>query len=432
MKIELTRSRTAAAVAILCVLALVVLAALLLRKPGDEEGGAPKEAALTSSSGPVAFDGTNYFVVWADDRGPGTGIYGARVSATATVLDETPIPMSTARGTQSSPEVAFDGTNFLVVWTDDRSATSTDDYDSFDVYGTRVSQEGNVLDPAGIPISTAEEDQSIGDVSFDGSNFLVVWDSQDPDGYNIHGARISPAGAVLDPKGFPISRARDEQTDPHVAFGGSHYLVTWSDARVGEGYDIFAARVSPTGKALDPGGIRISRGGSAWEAPAVAFGDENYLVAWTHWETGYYQEVRGARVSPEGTVLDPEGLVIAQSESEDSGQVVATDGSNFLVVWSQTHEEEVEPGSFTETGDVYGARVSTDGVVLDAVGRAISAGPADQGAHGLGFDGENYFLTVNAERSPFSERYDLRGVRLTRKGEPVKGPPITIAEADFP
>ena len=33
------------------------------------------------------------------------------------------IPISTAANGQSAPAVAFDGTNFLVVWQDDRSGT---------------------------------------------------------------------------------------------------------------------------------------------------------------------------------------------------------------------------------------------------------------------------------------------------------------------
>jgi large repetitive protein len=92
-------------------------------------------------------------------------------------------------------------------------------------------------------------------------------------------------------------------------------------------------------------------------------------------------------------VLDPGALVIARSENDNSGQLVAFDGSNYLVVWSETHEEEVQPSESYEIGDVYSARVSTDGAVLDSDARAISTAPGDQGAHGIAFDGANYFVT---------------------------------------
>ena len=404
----------AAAIGVLIAAAVTGLA-LVLTSDSDQ----PTAVAAWERT---AFDGTNYFVVWEDDHGRvGEGdVYGARISSAGSVLDRPPIRISTARESQVDPQVAFDGENFLVVWSDDRLKPDPEDPQD-DVFGARVSRAGVVLDPDGIPISTAEGQQLDPSLAFDGSRFLVVWTAAGSGFGNIYGARIAPTGKVLDPKGFVISSGSKGRSDPAVAFDGTRYLIAWSE-EAPDDYDIFATRVSPEGKALDPKPIRISRGGHAWDAPTVAFGDENYLVAWTNWETGYYQEIRAARVSPDGTALDPGGLVIPplQSETDNNGQFVAFDGSNYLVVWSQ---EEVEPDPLMGTGDVYSARVTTDGAVLDAVGTPISTGPGDQGTHGLGFDGANYFVTVLG----FAEPDDLRGVRLTREGAAVDEPPITIA-----
>ncbi|MEO0227999.1 MAG: hypothetical protein ABIL70_08145, partial [candidate division WOR-3 bacterium] len=155
---------------------------------------------------------------------------------------------STAANYQVSPSVAFDGTNYLVVWSDERSG-----YYIYDIYGARVSPNGVVLDPNGIPISTAANSQLYPSVAFDGTNYLVVWQDyrNNPDTSDIYGARVSQNGTVLDPSGIPISTAANYQVCPSVAFGGTNYLVVWQDYRNNpDTSDIYGARVSPNGVVL--------------------------------------------------------------------------------------------------------------------------------------------------------------------------------------
>src|SRR5207247_7257481 len=110
----------------------------------------------------------NYLVVWhaywypAHSQGrPTDEMDGARVSPAGNVLDPNGIAISAAPG--ANPSVAFDGMNYLVAWTDDRSSYS-------DIYGARVTRAGTVKDPGGIGISTAASDQIEPAVAFDGTN----------------------------------------------------------------------------------------------------------------------------------------------------------------------------------------------------------------------------------------------------------------------
>jgi len=207
---------------------------------------------------------------------------------------------------QDLPATAFDGTNYLVVWVDWRSGSDRD------VYGARVTVAGSVLDPTGIPISTAADNQNFPAVDFDGTNYLVVWqDSRNVASSDIYGARVSVGGSVLDASGIAISTATRNQWVPAVAFDGTNYLVVWEDSRNGDvsAYDIYGARVSVGGVVLDPGGIAISAGASYQESPAIGFDGTNYLVVWEDWRSDWYRPViYGARVSKSGTVLDPGGF----------------------------------------------------------------------------------------------------------------------------
>ena len=102
----------------------------------------------------LAFDGTNYLATWTDTRRADGTIAGSRVSTGGTALDNPRIVISTAANAQTAPAVAFDGTNYLVVWADNRAGDSTD------IYAARVSPTGTILDGTGIPISVATRDQT--------------------------------------------------------------------------------------------------------------------------------------------------------------------------------------------------------------------------------------------------------------------------------
>ena len=274
--------------------------------PGALHGRALGGQALRPG---VAFDGTNYLVVWTDYREGDPKVYGARVSPGGTVLDQDGFVISAAEG--SEPTVAFDGTNYLVVWSNQAS-----------IIGARVDPGGTVLDPGGITISTRPNVQWEPTLAFDGTNYLVAWTNATGGTVDVYGARMSPSGTVLDPAGIEIAVDPGSQYLPSVAFDGTNYLVVWEDDPC---HRIMGRRVSQGGVPDGDGSFLISycsvpRGkeprGKVWIQkmdPAVAFDGVNYFVTWVFLYgdvSGYYTDIQGARVTPERTVLDPQGFYI--------------------------------------------------------------------------------------------------------------------------
>jgi hypothetical protein len=86
-----------------------------------------------------------------------------RSSALALTLSRSNVAAEPAFERHYAPAVAFDGTNYLVVWQDGRGTY-------YDIYGARVSRAGVVLDPGGFAISTATREQRMPAVAFDGTN----------------------------------------------------------------------------------------------------------------------------------------------------------------------------------------------------------------------------------------------------------------------
>jgi hypothetical protein len=179
-----------------------------------------------------------------------------------------------AQGTQTKPSLAFDGTNFLVVWGDERIGTQGD------IFGARISPQGEILDPLGIPICTSQGIQSDVGVAWGGQNYLVVWQDLRSENWAIYGARVDPDGNVLDPDGFLIAGGVEWTISPAVASDGTNFFVVWSHDKLDTFYDIYGTRVTPDGEVLDPEGILICATYRLEISSSIAYNGSVYLVAW--------------------------------------------------------------------------------------------------------------------------------------------------------
>jgi hypothetical protein len=351
----------------------------------------------------VAFDGTNYLVVWEDNRTASWDIYGARVTVAGAVLDPTGIAISTTQYQESYPAITSNGTGWFAVWEDYRINTGVSD-----IYGARVNGSGVVLDPAGVCVSAAAGNQLQPAVAFDDTNYLVVWqDYRIGAQANVYGARVSEDGIVLDPTGIGISLAVKDQTNPAIASGGAKTFVAWQDYRnsTTDAADIYGARVSVGGSPLDPDGIAISKEVNNQLVTAVAFDGTNYLVVWEDYRNSLKGEIYGTRVSADGEVLDPQGIVISTGANGRFNPAVAFDGTNYLVVWQDYR--------YDNYGDIFGARVGTDGVVLNPGGIIIAFASKEQLYPALAFDGTNYLVVWQDKRSG---SWDIYGARVSVSG----------------
>jgi hypothetical protein len=345
----------------------------------------------------AATGGGGFFVAWADFRFSfDADIFGSRISAAGAVLDPNGILLSTATTTaQVNAAAAFDGTNFLVVWQDARSGEA-------DIYASRVAPSGRVLDPGGIVVSGAAGGQLSPAVAFDGTNFFVVWADIRTGGYDIYGSRVSKAGAVLDPAGIPVSASAGPQDIPSVAWNGTRYLVVWQDIRTGID-DAFASRVTAAGVVQDPAGIKVSSPtGTAERFPTVASNGSGFLVAWGDERTpATAPDLWAARVSDAGAVLDPTGFAVSVASGFQTASSLAYDGTNYLATWADGR---------SGNQDIYGTRISSAGAVLDGVttGKPISTAPGDQSFPEVAFNGSYLVAWIDRRNGSIDQIYGAR------------------------
>ena len=100
-------------------------------------------------------------------------------------------------------------------------------------------------------LGPASINQGYATAAYDGTNFLVVWKDYRRGGrFDVYAARVDPTGKVLDPHGIAVATTAGSKDRPHVIFDGAHYLVVWEDFRNGIDFDIYGARLPPAGKRI--------------------------------------------------------------------------------------------------------------------------------------------------------------------------------------
>lgn len=384
----------------------------------------------------IAFDGTNYLVVWVDHRNPeyppfgiNADIYGARVSPSGQVLDPDGIFIDTTSGHQRNPTIAFDGTNYLIVWC----------WES-DLYGTRVSQTGQVLDADPIPISTADYGQRAPSIAFDGNNFLVVWeDTRNRQWYvhniDIYGARVSQSGILLDTMGIEIMvNDSCRQSFPSVSFDGTNYFVVWQDKQTDTTMcDIRGSRINTSGIVIDTFGIEISTANYSQTNPSIGFNGTSYFITWQDRRNGLDNfDIYGARVTTSGNVIDTAGIAISIADSTQSYPVIACNSADYLVVWQDNRFSNNPNQETNKQYDIFCTRISGTGQVVDPAGIDLnSQRPADQFCPAVAFDGTNYLVVWHDFRNEsFPEaNSNIYGIRVDESGQILDSSAIAISTA---
>lgn len=380
----------------------------------DSRGIAIATGAGWQNHPAVVADASGFFVVWHAERSGGDDILAARFSPTGAALDSSPIVVCGASGAQDYPAVAFDGTNYLIAWQDARNNSADN------IYGARVrASDGQVLDSSGIVISNASGRQTRPSIAMGDAEALVVWTDERNSTLDVYGARVRSSDmSVYNPTGFGITTLAGAQQNAKVAFAGSHYVIAWEDWREGTDPGIYVARVAlGQSTTLDPLGIAVSTAPGEQSSPALVAAGSTVLIAWNHEAS----EVRGARLqSSNGSLADSSPLALATaSGSLTHAPALASNGTDYVVAWADT-----SAGNY----DVRARRVrGSDGTAIDASPVLVSRGANAQYGPAIATDG-NSFLAVWSDTRAGNAR-DLIGARFSATGELLDPAGITICSA---
>ncbi|HXH91745.1 MAG TPA: hypothetical protein VNN25_09200, partial [Thermoanaerobaculia bacterium] len=370
----------------------------------DADGNASALRTLdTQSAGSIiaTWSGTEYNLVWprtlsTATRVTGHDIVGARVDASGTPIDTTPVTIA-----PSQP--ARYGTAFASAWNGRDTIIITGDSDGDDTNWRttaaifkslpQIDAEPSARRRAAIASSAAE--QASGSIASNGTLSLVTWrESSGFDQAVVRAAFIAADGQL----GSPIDLgAANAQTTTATASNGMDFLVAYVDTQS----HLVARRVTLEG-VLDPAPIVITPYGVPTDAMAIGWSGQAYVVVTAG---GYAVTLSG--ISWDGTVTLSR-QVVNTSVHVDS-PAVSCAANACSVTWHLASPLCFFDPCVSTENDVF-ARTSADGTLVLQASLTDSV-PITSALSLAAADGRSVFV-YSSDKSMFAQRITAGGVVL--------------------
>ncbi len=248
--------------------------------------------------------------------------------------------------------------------------------------------------------------------------------------------------AVLDPLVFPevgIDRPSVVTDDashslPSVAYseGADMALLVWQEAiDGGDGGDIWATRVQKHGVIMDPLGIRVSNATGIQSEPSVGAAASGFLVAWTDARNGTNTQIIMARVSEEGLLLDASGQAVESGTTDQSRPAVAGKDGAYAVTW---YEDDTATGIRSIRIRVFGHNLTPNLDESVAVHTSLSLTPDSRPV--VASDGITFMVVYAFDDDIYARNFFMSGTPpgdffLISDADGVQANP-TIAAGLFP
>jgi hypothetical protein len=311
-------------------------------------------ASGTSQAPALIFTGAELALAWQDSRNAGRDApYFSRASAEgARIGDDARVPYV---GNASEPAVAWSGTEHGVVFADDRTGAN-------EIFFTRITAAGAIAGVE-VQVTDAAGNSHAPSIAWSGTEYGVVWaDDRDGNG-EIYFTRLGAGGAEIGDD-VRLTSSDAEQRDPAVAWTGTAWAVVWEDLRAARPALYFTS-VSAAG--VETGAEVMVADWMNWSgspaAPALVSTGTELGAAWlgvdeSMWDTA----IQFARVSNAGARIGAVVNVYSDWDLEYVAVGLAWTGSEYVIAgrMGSFGSAELQLGRVSSAGALVGVFQITD------------------------------------------------------------------------
>ncbi len=336
-----------------------------------------------------------YVTAWQDWRSGTAMIYLQRLTASGNPLWLSPLPVTPlpateehTTGGQFVPDIATVGTDIIIVWSDERTATPR-------LYAQRFDSNGNRLwahdQPIDHPVDAAVAQLNPALTSDPQGHIFVVWEEIRATQRQIVLQQLDANGAALWSKPVYVPSGSAPRL-PDIKAGKDNFLyLAWIEKSV-DGANVFLQRATSEGTfswATPKQGNRATDEVNSLNPPAIGVDDEgNSVVVWVDRQEG---SIMAQRISPAGQPLWSDDITLNATPGGFAPlpDLAVLPNGNAIVVWQQLFEKRYSiaaqsldgagkalwDGSLTNSKEVI-VSLQTDGaqrprITTDAQGNAV-------------------------------------------------------------
>jgi hypothetical protein len=378
-------------------------------------------SAMVHHAPVVASNSSGFLIAWAEyslSGGLDRSRY-ARVTRSGVVLDSTPRLVAVHQGAQAVSGLAWGDTSYMVVWSGCNNRDTGVFCNIIRSDGARASDFGYLV---------YRSDSYTGPVvSYDGRNFIVVWERRFNPDYELWGVRVSPDGVVLDSPSVSLVQGIESSRWHGVASVRDTSLLVWESLRDGAWW-AFGVRLDSSLRVLDSAPVALSLPvvGADDVAPAgisCASTGDTFVISWAGYlgPTNFHtpgRDVVCRRVTAGGVLPESAAVLMSYAASGQFQPDVASDGADFAAVW-----QEYRTDSTLYDSRLYCMRFSRTGAVLDSAPKCLD-GPDVRGPN-IGYGGGFYLVVWETGLTMGTPR--VLAVRIDRAGTLIDTVPILVA-----
>ncbi len=340
----------------------------------------------SSNQSSLAFTGSQYAILWKDNRNANDEIYFARLESTGNKIGSD-IRVTYEENLSAYPCLAYQGSEYGIAWLDSRNVAG--------IYFARLDSSGNKI---------SSDESMTRDTSFHqypslawtGANYGVSWQNDLYGNNEIFFVRFDSSGNKMGSEIRVTSDPGNSQA-PSLIWRGLEYALAWQDNRDGP-TEVYMARLDPDGNKIGSD-VRVTYNASISTSPCLTWGGNKYGLSWREYRDGNL-EIYFALLDSSLNKIGSDIRITYDSSSSESPSVVWS-GNGFGVAWSDERDGNSE--IYFARLDFMGSKIGPDVRVSSASSHSTYPSLAWTGSeYGIGWQDfrdsnwEIYFARIDS------------------------------------